>query len=66
MVKEIIFCEVTCGKCGTVANFSGYYSPARIKKLKQETKAWVSDDNYRVLCPHCQIKIKEQNNIKKG
>ena len=36
--RMLIWCEVTCGKCGKFANANGYYSPERIKKLKAETK----------------------------
>ena len=59
-MKNIIWCEVTCGCCGAVANSSGYYSPERIKKLKAETKDWVEDENYRVLCPPCAEKIAQK------
>ena len=52
-MKNIIWCEVSCGRCGAVALASGYYSPDRIKALKRETKCWVDDVNYRVLCPAC-------------
>lgn len=54
MANSIIWCEVTCGNCGGLAFESGYYSPERIKKLKQETKHWKADKDYRVLCPDCR------------
>lgn len=54
MAKKIIWCEVTCGHCGGLASASGYDSPERIKKLKIETKEWVEDKDYRVLCPECR------------
>lgn len=57
MSRNLIFCEVTCGRCGRAANACGYYSPERIKKLKVETKTWVEDDSYRVLCPDCKIAV---------
>ena len=41
MAKNLIWCGVTCGKCGAAANGCGYYSPDRIKKLKANTKNWV-------------------------
>lgn len=56
-MRNLIFCEVTCGRCGRAANACGYYSPERIKKLKAETKTWVEDDSYRVLCPTCKIAV---------
>ena len=58
MSKKIIWCEVTGGRCGAAANASGYYSPERIKQLKAETKHWISDLNYRVLCPRCAKELK--------
>ena len=57
MAKKIIWCEVTCGRCGGLASASGYYSPERIKKLKIETKEWVEDRGYRVLCPECRKEL---------
>lgn len=57
-MKNIIWCEVTCGRCGAAANGCGYYSPERIKKLKQNTKNWVEDENFRVLCPDCKEEAK--------
>lgn len=58
MSKKIIWCEVTCGCCGALASASGYYSPALIKSLKLQTKDWIEDDEYRVLCPDCRKKLK--------
>lgn len=58
MSKNIIWCEVTCGRCGAVANACGYYSAELIKRLKAETKNWTEDDEYRVLCPKCRKKIR--------
>ncbi len=57
-MKNIIWCEVTCGRCGLASKYCGYYSPERIKRLKLDTKDWVEDDNYRVLCPSCKQEIK--------
>lgn len=62
-MKNIIWCEVTCGKCGAVALSSGYYSPERIKRIKQETKTWADDNDYRVLCPKCKEEMKHHENI---
>ena len=52
--KNLIFCEVSCYKCGRAAINCGYYSPKLIKKLKLETKDWIEDSDYGVLCPDCQ------------
>ncbi len=57
-MRNVIWCEVSCGCCGSVANESGYYSPERIRLLKAETKDWVDDVDYRVLCPACSKKMK--------
>jgi len=57
MAKRIIWCEVTCGHCGALSAFSGYYSPERIKKLKAATKDWIEDNDYNVLCPECRKKL---------
>ena len=53
MRKKLIWCEVSCRRCRAVAHFSGWYSPERIKKLKQETRSWKEDDDYGILCPDC-------------
>ena len=55
--KNIIYCEVTCRHCGRLAINSGYYSPERIKRLKKETKDWISTEDYPVLCPECQEEL---------
>ena len=57
-MKNLIWCEVKCLRWGRVANSCGWYSPERIKKLKQETKDWVEDENYSILCPTCKESIK--------
>ena len=57
MRKNIIFCEVTCSHCGDLAIKSGYYSPERIKALKTETKDWIRDEEYGVLCPKCKKEL---------
>ncbi len=61
-MKHIIWCEVSCGRCGATARASGYYSPDRIKALKKETKDWRDDENYRVLCPDCNAASKRKYN----
>lgn len=50
-MKNLIWCEVTCGGCGKVINNCGYYSSELIKRLKMETKDWKEDIQYRILCP---------------
>lgn len=57
-MKNLIWCEVKCLRCGRVANTSGWYSPERIKKLKQETRNWAEDEYYSILCPTCKESIK--------
>ena len=59
MAKTLIWCEVTCGRCGGMAMSSGHYSPEVIKKLKAETKDWKRDYFYGNLCPECQAKLAE-------
>lgn len=59
-MRNLIWCEVTCGRCTRVANASGYYSPERIKRLKAETKHWKEDDQYRILCPICSIQVERE------
>lgn len=63
MLRNLIWCEVSCGRCTRVANHTGYYSPERIKNLKQETKNWKEDDNYRILCPTCIKDIENHKNL---
>ena len=58
MAKNLIWCEVKCLRCERVAQLSGWYSPERIKKLKQETKNWKEDDDYGILCPDCAEDMK--------
>lgn len=55
--NKLIWCEVSCGRCGRAANNCGYYSPELIKRLKAETITWEHDDDYRVLCPMCKIAV---------
>ena len=57
MKKNLIYCEVTCRHCGALAANSGYYSPERIKKLKTETKNWIEDEQYGILCPECREEL---------
>lgn len=59
-MKNLIWCEVTCGCCGAAANSCGYYSPELIKNLKAETKDWVEDETYRVLCPPCAAIVRAE------
>ena len=55
--KNIIWCEVTCRYCGALASASGYYSADTIRKLKEDTKDWVEDEEYLVLCPECKKEL---------
>ena len=57
MAKKIIWCEVTCRRCGSMSAASGYYSPERIRKIKAATKDWVEDYEYSVLCPECKKEL---------
>lgn len=52
--KDIIWCEVTCSHCGGMLASSGFYSPTLIKRLKAESKEWIEDPEYGILCPECQ------------
>ena len=58
MAKNIIWCEVKCLRCGSIATQCGWYSPERIKKLKQETKDWKEDEQYSIICPLCDRQLK--------
>lgn len=58
--KNIIWCEVTCGRCGRAANGCDYYSPDTIRRLKAETKGWTEDMVHRVLCPVCQKELERK------
>ena len=65
-MKNIIWCEVTCGRCLRAANCCGYYTPDTIRRLKAETKDWIEDVNYRVLCPACQKELEQRNCSRKS
>lgn len=58
-MKAKIWCEVTCGNCGSMVAVSRYYSNTdSIKKIKEETADWIWDDkNGMNLCPDCQKKL---------
>ena len=57
-MKNLIWCEVKCLRCGRAANSCGRYSPERIKKLKQETKDRAENDDYSIVCPDCKFELK--------
>lgn len=59
-MKNIIWCEVSCDRCGRIANSCDYYNPDTIRRLKAETKDWIEDVNYRVLCPVCQKELERK------
>lgn len=62
MKRANIWCEVTCSSCGCMALNSGWYSPERITKLREETKDWIDYGELTgVLCPDCQ-REKHMNN----
>lgn len=61
-MKNLIWCEVKCLRCLTIAYYSGWYSPDRIKKLKAETKNWVEDEDYGILCPSCAEEKRAKSN----
>lgn len=63
-MKNLIWCEVKCLRCGAVASMSGWYSPERIKKLKAQTKDWQEHDDYGIVCPECAAQLKELNKYK--
>lgn len=59
----IIWCEISCSNCGSISAYSGYYSPKRIKALKEEVKRkeWSITKDGNILCSDCQKKIKTSN-----
>lgn len=63
-MKNLIWCEVKCLRCGQVASMSGWYSPERIKKLKEQTKDWQEHEDYSIICPDCVADIKKLNKYK--
>lgn len=63
-MKHIIWCEVSCGRCGAIAGASGYYSPDRIRALKRETQDWRDDEDYRVLCPACAATKRNTSSVR--
>lgn len=56
--RKIIWCEVTCSRCNAMSTASGYYSPERIKRLKEATKDWGMTNEDDVVCPECKKKFK--------
>lgn len=62
MEKAKIYCEVTCGSCGTLAYVSRYYKNTdTIRKIKKETEDWVWDAKEKInLCPECRIQRKSK------
>lgn len=61
MMKAKVYCDVTCGNCGSLAYGSSYYkNTSTISKLKEATKDWIWDKElYMNLCPDCQNELKE-------
>lgn len=60
MQKIVPWVDITCGRCGCLADSSGYYYKGIITKLKQETKSWRYDNTYGNLCPGCQQEIERE------
>jgi len=58
-LNKFIYCEIVCNNCGGISANSGYYSPERIKKLKEEIKSgmWIYSGN-NIYCKECYEKIK--------
>lgn len=52
MARPNVWCDITCSECGSIANGSGYFYNGIIKKLRENTKDWVSLDGC-VYCPSC-------------
>ena len=63
-MKNLIWCEVKCLRCGCIANASGWYSPDRIKRLKTETKNWQEHEDYSIICSDCVEDLKNLNKYK--
>ena len=54
--RKLIWCEVTCSRCNAMSVASGYYSPERIKRIKEDIKDWGIINEYDVVCPECKKK----------
>lgn len=55
--QAIIFCEVTCSKCGIV-EFANYRNADTIRNLKQKIKDWKYCGEQGNLCPDCYEKTR--------
>lgn len=55
-----IWCEAVCSHCGALANNAGYYSPVRIKALKNELESWSIDADGSLLCDTCTEKKRKK------
>ncbi len=64
MQKIVPWVDVTCNKCGRLADHSGYYYRGIIAELKRDTKYWTVDDVYGTICPYCKKKLDEERNEK--
>lgn len=60
--KIVPWVDVTCCKCGCMADHSGYYYRGIIGDLKKVTKNWYIDTSGR-YCPDCARKegLKDDN-----
>ena len=65
MARAEIFCEVTCGNCGSLSMGStSYKNASTISRLKRLTKDWIWSNELAInLCPACQKELKE-NGVK--
>ncbi len=55
--RPVLWCEVSCCKCGDVVGFD-YKNAKTISALKKATKNWKYCDEEGNLCPECFEKLK--------
>lgn len=60
--KIVPWVDITCGKCGCLADHSGYYHKGIIAELKRDTKDWTVDDVYGTICSGCKKELDEERN----
>lgn len=65
MKKAKIYCQVSCGNCGTEIAASDYYeNEGTIRRIKKFVSDWVWDEeNCMNLCPVCRM---EREHKKEG
>ena len=60
MNKKIIpWVDISCSRCGTLADGSGYYYRGILTELRKGTKGWTIDDVYGTICPRCKKELDE-------